>query len=296
MQNFVQVLALATAIGGLYALMGVGLNLIFGVMRIANLAHGALYLTGGYVAYFAADDLHLPLPAAIALAMAASAASGYGINAVLLRQLYRKNARVERPGEFALIVTFAFSLLASSVATIAFSSDYRRMPGFWPVDLNFGNWVLISGDRIVAFGLAVVLIAALLWLVRSTDIGRAWRALTQNPNGAEVVGIDVFRLSNLAFATSGALTGAAAAMLVPIYLAYPTMGSSVLVKSFVVVILGGLGSIVGSLLAGFMLAWAEAFGSIYIDPAYSDLYGFGIMIIVLLVRPNGLFGQLGRVI
>ena len=295
MQNFVQILVLGTAIGGLYALMGVGLNLIFGVMRIANMAHGALYLVGGYAAYQGATRLGLPLPLTILFAIAVSALAGYLLNAVLLRPLY-KQKRIERPSEFALIITFALSLVVSAAATIVFSSDYQKFDGFWPVNLNIHDWVLISGDRVVAFAFACVLIALLLWVVRFTDIGRGWRALTQNPAGAEIVGIDVFRLSNLAFATSGGLAGAAGAILVPVYLAYPTMGSPVLVKSFVVVILGGLGSITGSLIAGFLLAWAEVFGSVYLSPAYSELYGFSIMILVLLFRPNGLFGKVGRVV
>jgi branched-chain amino acid transport system permease protein len=294
MRDFVQVFVLGTAIGGLYALMGVGLNLIFGVMRVANMAHGAFYLIGGYAAYFVAARAHLPLPLAMLAALGISAAAGWTMNATLLRPLYRR--RVDRPSEFVLIVTFALSLVVSSGATVLFSTDYQRISGFWPVDLNLGGWVLISGDRLVAFGFAVVLIALLLWLVRFSDVGRGWRALTQNRKGAEIVGIDVFRLSNLAFATAGALAGAAGAILVPVYLAYPTMGSSALVKSFVVVVLGGLGSITGSLVAGFILAWAEAFGSVYLDPAYSDLYGFAIMIAVLLVLPNGLFGRMGRVV
>lgn len=290
MANFVQILALGTAIGGLYTLMGVGLNLIFGVMRVANMAHGSLYLIGGYVAYLAAGRAHLPLPLAILAAVLVAGGAGYALSATLLRPA--QGGRIERPSEFVLIVTFALSLVVSSGATLAFSSDYQRIDGFWPVNLNLGGWVLISGDRLVASGFALALIAGLLWLVRFSDIGRGWRALTQSPAGAEIVGIDVRRLSNLAFAASGALAGAAGAILVPVYLAYPSMGSSALVKSFVVVVLGGLGSITGSLVAGLVLAWAEVFGSIYLDAAYSDLYGFAIMIAVLLLRPHGLFGKM----
>lgn len=294
MQNFVQILVLGTTIGGLYALMGVGLNLIFGVMRVANLAHGAFYTVGGYAALVGATMIGLPLPLAVLFAILTSGLAGYLLNATVLRVLYKR--RVERPSEFVLIVTFALGLAVSAAATIVFSSDYQRIPGFWPANLDLNGWVLIAGDRVVAFAFAVGLIGALLWVVRFTDIGRGWRALTQNPAGAEVVGIDVFRLSNLAFATSGALAGAAGAILVPVYLAYPTMGSVVLVKSFVVVVLGGLGSIGGSLIAGFLLAWAEVFGSIYLSPAYSELYGFTIMILVLLIRPSGLFGRMGRAV
>jgi branched-chain amino acid transport system permease protein len=295
MHAFVQLLVLGTAIGGVYALMGVGLNLIFGVMRVANLAHGALYMLGGYAGFFAVSETGLPLPVGILAALLVGGAAGWLTNAVLLRPVYRTR-RLERPSEFTLIVTFALSLAASSGATIFFSTDFRRVPGLWPVDLNFGGWALINGDRLVAFGVAVLLVALLMWVVHFTDIGRGWRALTQNPLGAEVVGIDTFRLANLAFAASGALAAAGGAVLVPVYLAYPTMGSSVIVKSFVVVVLGGLGSIGGSLVGGFLLAWAEAFGAVYIDPAYTEIYGLGIMLLVLLVMPNGLFGRAARAV
>lgn len=293
MQGLVQILALGTAIGGVYALMGVGLNLIFGVMRVANLAHGAVYMLGGYAAYLAVALLGLPLPLAILLALAVGGGAGWFMNAALLRPL--RTAKLERPSEFTLIVTFALALMLSAGATI-FSTNYLRIPGFWPGNLALGGWVALSGDRAVAFALAVLLIAALMWVVHFTDTGRGWRALTQSPLGAEVLGLNTQRLTSLAFAASGALAAAAGAVLVPVYLVYPTIGDSVIVKSFVVVVLGGLGSVGGSLVGGFLLAWAEALGSVYLDAAYAEVYGLGIMLAVLLLLPNGLFGRMGRAV
>jgi branched-chain amino acid transport system permease protein len=135
------------------------------------------------------------------------------------------------------------------------------------------------------------LIVLLFWLVLRTDVGRAWRALTQNPLGAQVVGVNVLRFSSLAFAASGALVGAAGALLLPLYFVYPTAGDGVLVKSYIVVVLGGMGSISGSLVGGIALGLVEAFGSTFIGPTFTDAYGFLFMVLILLLRPQGLFGR-----
>ncbi len=292
MGTLAQTLVLGVMIGGVYALMGVGLNLIFGVMRVADFAHGILYMAGGYAGFYASHLFGVPFIGAVLLAMAVGAVFGFCINAVLLRAVYRR--RLERPSEYTLIVTFAVSLMGSSAATALFSPNYRRFPGLLPGNLDLFGTIHLAADRVTAFITALLLCAALLWIVARTDLGRGWRALTQNTTGAAVVGIDVFHLANLAFATSGALAAAAGAVLVPLYLAYPTMGDTVVVKSFVIVVLGGLGSIVGSLVGGVILGVAEAFGSVYVGSGFTDIYGFAIMLLVLVLRPQGLFGVLER--
>jgi branched-chain amino acid transport system permease protein len=224
--------------------------------------------------------------------MFAGAGAGFLINAVFLRPVYRQ--RLDRPSEFTLIVTFALGLVGSAAATAIFSANYRHFQGISSQSIDLAGIVSMSGDRLFACAVAILLIGGLLWLVNFTDVGRGWRALTQNRMGAEVVGVDVFRLSNLAFATSGALAAAAGAILVPLYLAYPTMGESVVVKSFVIVVLGGLGSIIGSLVGGLLLGLAEALGSVYISSGFTDLYGLAIMLLVLLFMPRGLFGVVQR--
>lgn len=289
METLLQALSLGIAIGGTYALMGVGLNLIFGVMRIANFAHGALYMIGGYAAFYAFTGTGLPIAVAMLLAIAVGGASGYLVNAVFLRQLYK--TRVERPIDFAFIVTFALSMFLGSAAIATVGSGYKRLPGLWNENVHLFSSVQMSGNRIVAFVGALALIGLLLWVVKRTDIGRGWRALTQSLTGAEVVGLDVFRLANLAFATSGMLAAAAGSLLVPIYLAYPGMGSWVLSKSLIIVVIGGLGSIGGGLVGGFALALAEVFGAVYIDPNFTEVYGFAAMLLILLLRPQGLFGS-----
>jgi branched-chain amino acid transport system permease protein len=162
--------------------------------------------------------------------------------------------------------------------------------------VTIGDWIRVSGDRVVGFGAAIALIAALLWVIRSTDTGRAWRALAQSRLGAQVVGVDVRALSNRAFAASGALAGASAALVAPILSVYPAGGDSALIKSFIAVIIGGLGSVPGSLIGGLLLGLVEALGAVYVSSAYTDAYGFLIMAFVLLLWPTGLFGRKVRLV
>jgi len=285
----VQTLVLGILTGGVYALMAVGLSLIFGVVRVANFAHGALFMVSGYAAYLVGGALNLPTPVAVIAGMSAGGVGGYVIAAIFLRPVY--GGKIERPAEYTLVVTFALSLALSAAAFAVFGGDYRHMGGFWSSDLSLDGWIRVSGDRLVAFAVACALILVLLWLVYFTDVGRAWRALTQNRTGARLVGINVARLSNLAFAASGAFVGAASALLLPLLFVYSTSGDVALVKSFVVVVIGGLGSITGSLIGGLLLGIVEVFGATYLGSAYTDAYGFILMIAVLLFRPEGLFGQ-----
>lgn len=288
-----QTVVLGVVLGSIYGLLGAGLSLIFGVMRVVNFAHGAFSMVSGYAAYYAATTLGLPAVVALLAAVATGALCGYVTDAILLRPVHR--GRVERPEEYTLILTFGLSILLTAAMLAVVGADFRSFPGYWDATLELG-WFRITGNRAVALGVAVTLTALLWLLVYRTDIGRGWRALTQSPVGARVTGVDVVRLSRLAWCTAGALAGAAGGLLAPLYTVYPTSGDRALVKGFVVVILGGLGSISGPLAAGLMIGLVEAFGSVYGDSAYADAYGFGFMILVLLLIPTGLFGRKVRTV
>jgi branched-chain amino acid transport system permease protein len=285
----VQTLALGVLIGGIYALVAAGLSLIFGVMRVVNFAHGEMAMFGGYSAYFAASWMGLPALVSLLAALIVGGAIGYVTNSLLLRAAVR--GRMDRPGEYVIIVTFALSLLLQASALAMFGPTYRTLSGFWAADVSLGTWIHVSGDRIVTFVAALILLGILLWMVYFTDLGRAWRALTQSPLGARVVGVDVLRLSSWAFATSAALAGAGGALLAPIYLVYPSSGTIALIKGFIVVVIGGMGSIVGSLIGGLLLGVTETLATNYVSSAYQDAYGFLLMILVLLLRPQGLLGK-----
>lgn len=294
MHLFVQTVALGVFIGGVYALMAVGLSLIFGVLRIVNFAHGELAMLGSYGAVLSASALGLSPYIGLVAAFLVGAVVGYITNALFLRPVFQGN--LERPGEFAIIVTFILSQLFLGAALILFGTRYRHFPDFWSADLNLGGWIHVSGDRVFAFAAAVVLIGALMWLVYFSDTGRAWRALTQQRQGAQVIGIDIMRYSNLAFAVGSGLAGVAAGMLAALYFVYPSSGNTVLVKSFIVVIIGGMGSIWGALWGGLALGLIETLGSVYVSSSYVDAYGFVLMIVVLLIAPQGLFGRKVRAV
>jgi len=293
-QLFVQSLLLGLLQGGLYALLAVGLSLVFGILRVVNFAHGEFAMLGSFAAVFVVGMLGLPVWTGLIAAAVAGAAIAYATNILVLRPIYL--SRMRQKGEYTIIATFLLSQFLIAAATLSFGTTYRKLPGLWDQNLAIFDYIYLSGNRIVAFAAAIAMIALLFIIVYRTDIGRAWRALTQNPLGAAVVGIDVNRYANLAFLASGAFAGLAAALLAPLMFVFPASGVIALVKAFIVVIIGGLGSIRGTLFAGLLLGVVEVMGTVYIDTGYTDAYGFALMIAVLLFRPQGLFGRTGRAV
>lgn len=293
-QLFVQSLILGLLQGGLYALLAVGLSLVFGILRVVNFAHGEFAMLGSFAAVFAVSSLGMPVWIGLIAAAVAGALIALVTNIVVLRPIYL--SRMRQKGEYTIIATFMLSQFLIAAATVLFGTTYRNLPGLWDSNLNFFDYIYLSGNRLVAFGAAILLIGGLFWIVYRTDIGRAWRALTQSPLGASVVGIDVHRYANYAFLVAGALAGLAAALLAPLMFVFPSSGVVALVKAFIVVIIGGMGSIGGALTAGLLLGIVEVMGTIYVASGYTDAYGFALMIAVLLLRPAGLFGKVGRAV
>ncbi len=288
MELFVQTLVLGLLAGGVYALVAVGLALIFGVLRIATFAHGEMAMIGSYAAFFFADATGANFILAIVAGTAAGGLAGWTMSATLLRSVHR--GTVDRPAEYSLIITFALSQLLIASALNGIGAEPRRTEGLWSADLHMGDWVNISGDRIVAFLGAAVMLLVLVALINGTNTGRAWRALSDSRLGAQVVGVDVVRQANLCVAVASALAGAAGALLMPMFTAFPTVGNIVLVKGFIVIVLGGLGSVRGAALGGLLLGIVEVFPSTYVSGDFRDAYGFALMILVLLLFPRGMFG------
>ena len=291
-QLFLQSLVLGVLQGGIYALLAVGLSLVFGVLRIVNFAHGELAVLGAFGAVLAVSIVGLPAWTGLVAAAVVGAAAALAMNVIVLRPIYR--ARMRQKGEYTIIATFMLSQFVIASATLLFTTTYRGLPGLWNQNLNLGNLVFLSGNRLVAFAAAMGLLGLLFLIVYRTDTGRAWRALTESPLGAAVVGIDVNRYANYAFMAAGAFAGVAAALLAPLLFVFPAMGVVILIKAFIVVIIGGLGSIGGALVAGLMLGIVEVMGTVYGASGYTDAYGFLLMIAVLLIRPQGLFGRAVR--
>ena len=298
---FISQLANALVIGTLYALMALGLSLIFGVLKLVNFAHGESLMVGGYLYYFLAtsfivNSLGLPLPIALIATIPLAYLFGLILEKVFLRSAYvRKMARYD---EYVILVTFALGIFLQNLALPIFGPYNRQAPAIFKGRIRIGE-LIIAGDRITAAMIAFIVIGILLFFLYRTYLGKGLRAVAQNPSAASIVGMKVSRMRGMAFGIGVSLAGIAGALLGPIFLVNPGMGIPFAVKAFVIVVLGGMGSIKGTIVGAFILAIVESFGSILLpDPsralAYKDAYGLLLLVIILLVRPQGLFGERER--
>lgn len=283
MDTLLQSLVSGTLTGTLYAMIAVGLTVVFGVMRIINMAHGEMVMLGMFGAYWAHEAGIDPF-VSLLLWMPAMFAFGMAVQRFLL-------ARVIPSGELnTLLYTAGLSLLIANLALFFWNGDYRTISldyGMTPAR-PFG--ISVSIPLAIAFGLAIALTSALYLFLARTDTGRAVRATAQNPDSAALMGVNVARIDMITFGLGTALAGAAGVLLAPSLYLYPTVGEILIVKCFVIVVLGGLGSIPGAIAGGVLLGVVESLGAVYVSVAYKDAIGFVLFLGVLLLRPAGLFG------
>jgi branched-chain amino acid transport system permease protein len=270
--------------GSLYAMIGVGLTVVFGVMRIINLAHGEMVMLGMFGAYWGHALWRLDPFVSLLLWAPLMFVAGVLIYRLLLRSIIPG-------GELnTLLYTAGLSLLVANVALFAFSGDYRT------INLSYGAeplrplGIAVAKPLVAAFGVAGVITAALYVFLARTDLGRAIRATSQNKEAALLMGVDVERVAVVTFGLGTALAAAAGVLLAPSLYLYPTVGELLIVKCFVVVVLGGLGSVPGAIAGGILLGVVESLGAVYVSSAYKDGIGFVLFLLVLLYRPSGLFG------
>jgi branched-chain amino acid transport system permease protein len=285
---FTELVIRGLAIGLIYALMGLGLVLLNGVMRIINFAHGEFYMIGGYLAYYIITLAGWPFYLAVPAAMVLTFLIGALVEKLLLSPIHTQN--IEKPMDYALIMTFALVLFFRKLAALIFGPFYRKPPDYLPMDFHiFG--VKMSGSMVLAGASSAFIVLVLALFIKNTWRGRSWRAITQSRPGAMINGVNIGRESWVACGLACALAAAAGALVAPIFLVSPTAGGPPLIKSYEVMAIGGLGSIAGSLVAGLMLGVTETLGAFYISSAYRDAIGFVLMVLFLLFRPQGLFGQ-----
>ncbi|MFQ5827677.1 MAG: branched-chain amino acid ABC transporter permease [Candidatus Methylomirabilia bacterium] len=275
--------------GLLYGLIALGLAIIFSIMRIINFAHGEFYMLGGYLLYFLTILLGLPALVGLALSMLGVCLVGFLVERLLLRPVY--TAGLERAEEYAIIITFGLSLLLQNAALWGIGPYELTPASFWEGSQKVIGDLYLAGDRLFAAGTAAVLLTATLFLIYRTWLGHALMATAQSRVGAAVVGINVIGMNLVAMGLAGGLAAAAGALIAPIFLVYPDVGSVPVVKAFVVIVLGGMGSIPGAILGGLILGLVESLGSVYLAVSYRDVYAFLVLMLVLLIRPYGLFGQ-----
>jgi branched-chain amino acid transport system permease protein len=285
---FFELVMRGVALGLIYSLMGVGLVLLNGVMRVINFAHGEFYMIGGYMVYYSMNLVGLPFYLAIPIAMGITFLVGAIVEKLLLSPIYAEN--FEKPMDYSLIMTFALLLFFRKLAALVFGPFYRKPADYISADVYiFG--VKFSGGMVLSGIVSGLVILALSLYIRKTWRGRSWQAITQSRKGARISGVDISHESWIACGTACALAAAAGALVAPIFLVSPHCGGPPLVKSYEVMAIGGLGTIAGSLVAGIMLGVTETLGAFYISSAYKDAIGFIMMGLFLLFRPQGLFGQ-----
>jgi branched-chain amino acid transport system permease protein len=279
----------ALSLGSVYALFALGFTLVFGVLGVINLSHGAVFMFGAYIALLLVDHGHFPLWLALLTAMLASGAMGVLIDYLVLRPLRARNA----PHLAPMIATIGIAIIFTSLCQGWFGAEIRRFPENTLPESSInvaGLHVTVLQLSIVA--LAFILMMTLLAIIRRTQLGRALRAIAESPKAAALVGVNVEGLFYLTSFAAAALGGAAGVLVGLSFNAItPFMGQPVLHKGIAVIILGGMGDIRGAMMAGLFLGFAETLTVAYLSSDYRDAVGFGLLFLILLVRPSGMFGK-----
>lgn len=280
-----QVLVNGILLGGLYACMAIGFSVIWGVMNLINLAHGSMIVLGAYITYFITTqtgiDPFLTIPI-----------SGAGLFVLgFLLQKYLLNFVVHASVFMTLILTFGLDMVMINVNLALFTADIRSITtSYAGLGFQIGE-IRLPYTRLGVFILALALTFALYLFMQRTRIGRAIRATAQNVRAARVLGIDTKRIYAVTFGIGACMAGAAGSLMAVVYAFSPVVGASFTMKSFVIVVLGGLGSMQGAIVAGIILGVAENLVSGLLDPGYSDATGFILLVLILVLRPRGLFGE-----
>ena len=276
-------------LGGTYALLGIGLTLIFGIMRVVNFTHGELYAFGAYMMYMLVMLTGANFFVALVLAVVLGAALGALLEFVLLRKL--RGADIDT----TMLVMIGAWIALQNAEQLAWTGVAQSINNPFPSAPLVIGTVSVSWIRVFVLGVALALIAATYALINHSRLGKAMRATFQDRDTAALMGIQTGTIHTATFALGSGLAAAAGALLGPVFVAYPTMGDLAAAKAFAVVILGGLGSIAGATAGGFILALAEELGAGYISSGYRDAMGFVLIILILIFKPTGLFAQKERI-
>ncbi|MCS7102448.1 MAG: branched-chain amino acid ABC transporter permease [Candidatus Korarchaeum sp.] len=283
--------------GGIYAAVGVGLTMIFGVMKLSNFAHGEFYMIGAFITYtlvtMLGGDPYLLAPiSAIAVGL-----MGIALNKLVFLSLYRELREAKGAVAFFfqdlrfIMLTIGLSILFVDLALVLWGPIPISIPSlFTSYIVRLPGGLSFSLARIMAFIVAMISLIVLYTFLMTTKTGKAIRATSQNPSAAALVGINTYKIYDITMFISTSLAALSGSILGPIYNIYPTMGLDVVAKAFVVVITGGMGNVVGSMLAGFLIGLAEGWGGLIFGTEYRQVVAFLIMILVLWFRPQGILG------
>ncbi len=291
-QLLLSVLIAGLIIGTLYALMAMGITFIYSIMKMINWSMGEFYMIGSYAQWFLISFVvggqfwYVGLVGTAIILFII----GLIVQWLLIRPMF--STQMERKNEYGTVVTIALALFLRNFATVL-SGPNTRKP-----DIDLGRVMIgnlpVSGERLAAFVGAIIVIALFYYLLNYTWLGLAFKAGSQNRAGVQTAGINILRIDQMAFAIGVTLAGVAGALLAPVFLVFPQNGAVTTVKGFEIIIIGGLGSLPGAAVGGLLLGLIESFGSLFIGTSMRDVYGFIFLLIILVIRPAGLFGERER--
>jgi branched-chain amino acid transport system permease protein len=278
-------------VGGIYALVGVSLTLLYGVLRIVNFAHGEFVIGGSFLAYVLFH--HFGLPPLLSLPVAAACFFVLGWLAYWL--LIPRLSRSDDPEAFSFLLMYGVSIALAATMLLLFEADTRSIDyTFEPTSVQFGS-LYIATARLVALAVTLVISAALAWFLFRTLPGKALRAAIMNREAIQIVGVDIFKLSALAFALAAALAGVTGVLVALVFPAFNAFsGTEYTIIGFIVVVLGGLGNPMGALAAGVLYGLAEQLAAVFLPQAMAPIVGFSILVGTIMLRPAGLFGRTAR--
>ena len=285
MHLFFQELLNGLVVGSIYALVALGLALVYGTMGIPNFAHGHLYMLGAYVAFFGVTIAHIGYWPAMLLAVIVLAGVG-----ILLERLVFRPMR-HAPEVNIIIAAVGILFFLEALARLIFGADFQVLPTPYDHVVHLPGSLIVTQQQLIIIAAAAILVVALFLFLKRTLIGATIEVVAQSRAGAALVGINADRVSMLVFGISAGLAAAAATLIASINLIYPQMGTSIILKGFAIIVLGGMGSVPGAIIGAFILALAESFGATYISTSYQDFIAFAVLVVILTVRPTGLFAK-----
>lgn len=283
--TFAQVAVSGVLTGGVYAVVGIGLSLIFGVMRVVNFAHGEFLALGMYAALLLFARAHLDPFLAILIIFPLSVILGYAVEKVFIAPIARAAEHV------SILMTVGIGLVISNLLLFGFGAQPQSIYTRYSTSTLRVRGVTFSLPLTLSFLITVVVIIGLYLMLTRTELGRAMRATAQNREAAELVGVNAAHVRGVAFGIGAAMATLAGTLLLPVLYVIPTVGGVFTLKAFVVTVLGGMGNVLGAIGGGIILGVTESLGATYVSSAYRDAFGLVAFLLVLLFRPAGLFGR-----
>jgi branched-chain amino acid transport system permease protein len=284
MSEFLMYLTNGVVIGVINAISAIGVSLIVGIMRVVNFAHGELYIFAGYFSYHLSTSLGVPPLLAMPLSILFVFFIGIGMERTLIRPTYGDEM-------YSLIITFVLSIVFQNAALLIFGPYPNKPPNLLTGATNMFGLYHYGNQRLLSFFMSIGILVFIFYLIKMTWFGKSIRAVSQDREMASLVGVDHFRVNMLSFGLGAALAGAAGVIVAPIFPVTPTGSSAISLTAFVVVVLGGMGSLKGCVVGGLLLGILENLGAAYVSTMYRNIFGFIILILVLVFRPWGLYGQ-----